>query len=730
MILSLGQRSLVIGLAVLCVQCSLPSGEYFGKVKDNPDPTHLRWCNSGEPEYIDPALATSTTGTPLARLMFSGLADFDLDAEGTPIPSIASSWDISADQRRFTFHLRKDVKWSNGRALTAADFLYHTARLAHPTTMSRNQSSIEYIKNVKLFGQGRLRTLQGDVAPFAKGEVVAVVGINGAVEEDLAKAEIPSSNIRKSSKALRLRDYRAEETASYATVPPGEEVEIIEIHRGWKPWAYVFYMGLEWRYGWVPLTDLDIEPNAETTYTIVDIEPEHRVGESLPPDPAFKPRQATANGRDLLMLPDALGVQSPDPYTLVVETSGPTPYLIDDVATRTFRPTPRESVSRSPLQWTRPAEGLLVTSGPFNLKSWKPRNKLSFIKSQTFFDKDIVKLERLTALSIDDQAASTNIYSQGGCDATAANNIPYSYLPMMTGAKRGGKAYKDFVLAPYDGIYYFVINTEKLQNVHLRRALNMSIDRSPLPRILHGGEVPSTQFVPGRAISELSPEERELCGVSADTPGMARIVSRGEYCYVGPPGLAFDVDKAREELAIARKELGAAFPKNLDFKYNTGSEGHKVVAEFVQQEWKKNLGLNVSLSTMEWKTYLKETTTGNFYIARMGWIGGPPDPEGQFHLIFKCGSPYNRARWCNKEYDRLFEEASNTVDRKKRLQLLSKAEGILLQDAPIIPMYAYKQKLLTRPYVRDLPVNMGANPPLHRAWIDPDWKQHAAEATP
>ena len=329
----------------------------------------------------------------------------------------------------------------------------------------------------------------------------------------------------------------------------------------------------------------------------------------------------------------------------------------------------------------------------------------------------------MTVYSIDDQAAANAMFYRGVCDAVAANNVPYSYIPMLNGAKRGGRAYKDFKNVPYDGSYFYQINTEKYSNRHLRRALAMSIDRSAFPELLHGGEQPSSSFVPGVPISSLSDEDLATCGVTRDTPGLARVVRAGELCYLPPVGLEFNVENAKRELDIARKEMGAKFPKEFDVKYNIGVEGHKIVAEYIQQEWSKNLGMKVSLSTMEWKTYLEETTQGNYEIARFGWIGGAPNPEGEFHLVFKCGSPYNRARWCNKDYDRLFKEAEATVDMKRRMELLAEAEKVLVEDAPIVPLYVYTQKLLKRPYVEDLFINMGANPPMHRVRINPDWKK-------
>jgi oligopeptide transport system substrate-binding protein len=130
---------------------------------------------------------------------------------------------------------------------------------------------------------------------------------------------------------------------------------------------------------------------------------------------------------------------------------------------------------------------------------------------------------------------------------------------------------------------------------------------------------------------------------------------------------------------------------------------------------------------MEWKTFLKETVAGNYEIARLGWIGSTADPESQFLLVFKCGSPYNRSRWCDDEFMALFAEAESTADRGRRYALLRQAEQRMLENAPVIPLYVYTQKHLRKPYVRDFAMNSGDNPPRHRLWIDPDWKPGAQE---
>ena len=715
----------VVGLWVCA--CGLPEEQdYFGPVPE-PDVNHFKWCNSGEPEWVDPALTTSTTGSPIARLMFSGLTDMGTDVWGKSVPSIAESWDFDDDLRRFTFHLRDDVVWSNQRRLTSADFVYHVARILHPTTTSRNTESLKFIKNGKLFNKERVKILQKDVPPFAKGDFVEIIGLDGNIAESIDKLEIPSSNRRTSSKDLKLRDKGASEKQSYATVPAGTEIDLVDRSKDGS-WSYVYFQGemFQWFYGWVPSSELDGQPNHDVQYTIRGINKENTlfVSETSASTDVFK--KGVAKGVDLVMTSEVLGIYERGPTTLVLETNAPIPYIHDITQSRALRPTPRESVSRAPQKWTQPSKGLLVTSGPFTMTEWKVRDHMTLIKSESHFNKDLVNVDKFTVFSIDEQSASANLYFSGECDATTSNTIPTTYIPLLNGIKRGGRRYKDFYNEPYDGSYFYTFNTEKITNVHFRRALAHAVDRSQIPTILQGGQIPSTSFVPGISAKNLSEEDLKACGLEKDSKRVGRVIESGKLCYRPPLGPEFNLEKAKAEMALAKKEMGDDFKNTVEAKYNIGNEGNKLVAEFLQNQWKENLGLEVTLSTMEWKTYLEQTSAGNFEMARYGWIGATPHPEFSFHLYFLCDSPYNRARFCNKKYDALFNEARNETDPVKRLRILEEAESIVLNEAPFVPLYIYTQQRMMRPYVRDFPMHMGDQPPLWRVWLDPDWKQKEA----
>jgi ABC-type oligopeptide transport system substrate-binding subunit len=421
----------------------------------------------------------------------------------------------------------------------------------------------------------------------------------------------------------------------------------------------------------------------------------------------------------------------------VVRTATPTPYLIDMTPQRAFRPSPREAVSRSPKKWFRPENN--VTSGEFHLEFWRQRDKFELVKSQTFWGKGDVKLDRVTILSMNDQSANANLYYQGGCDALVSNNVPSSYFPVLNGETGRGRPREDYIRSKFLGIYFYLVNVQKYPNPHFRRALSHALDRSLLPLLLKGGQIPTEQFMPGTPIAELTDDELALCNqfmdalrartgradlppLTRESPGVATIVVKGEICYVPPMGPRYDLALAKRELELARQELGDKLPRRLTVKFNTGVEAHKSIAEWIQNQWEHNLGLNVSLESQEWKTFLKATRNQEYDVARMGSIGNFPDPEGEFLSQFKCASPDNRTAWCEPEFERLFKEAEATADRLQRMVLTWQAEDLVAQAAPTLPLYVYTQHNLQKPYVRGLAINFVDQQSLRDVWIDPDWK--------
>jgi ABC-type transport system substrate-binding protein len=719
------RRSLALVLLVslpggLLGGCGPPDGDYFGRVPgaDQIDPVHFRWCSQGEPDHLDPTLAWSTASWQLVFALFDGLTTYG--ADGLPVPGLATHWEIASDLRTFTFHLRPGARWSNGRPVTAYDVAHSAFRVAHPLTASSNADQLAPIKGAMAYLERRALVLRRAVGPYRAGEVVERVS-DAAVEVDARTGTTP----------LALRDLGAAPGAAYAVVPPGAVVTLMMTTGGratlpspdGAAWAYVFWpRDLEGVGGWVPARELDGEPSGDAVLSVRRTPARDTPGDRGDRDDlddldgGDRPVVAV-HARDVVGSTDAIGIAVPDPYTIVFETSDPTPYFVALTASSGLRASPIEAWSRWPRRWDRPEH--IVTSGPFHLVAWQERDRLELVRSPTYWGRGQVKLERFTSLSMDDQAAATNTYATGACDAMAANTIPSSYLPAMSGELRGGRAYKDYVVSPIFGAYFLWIQTEKLASRHLRRALSLAIDRTAVPRFTHGGEIPTARFTPGTPIAQLTAAELAACGVTRDTPGTALVMAAGQ-CYVPPPGLDYDLAAARREIALARAEGGVP-DRPIEYRYNAGSEGHKQIAEYLQAAWAR-IGVPVRITAEEWNSLLDDTQRGEFEIVRFGSVGTVIDAESEFLALLRCGAPGNRGRYCSPAFERRMDQARGMADQRARNAVLREAEAVMIEDAPVVPLYVLTQKHLIEPYVRDYAINLLDQPPLGRIWIDPGWR--------
>ena len=117
----------------------------------------LRTNNKSEPASLDPALAKGTHESWILQHTFTGLMGYNEDGE--LVPAVAESYDESDDGLTYTFHLRDDVKWSNGDPVTAEDFEYAWKRVIDPELASDYAYQIsDYVKGAEeyLNGEGSI----------------------------------------------------------------------------------------------------------------------------------------------------------------------------------------------------------------------------------------------------------------------------------------------------------------------------------------------------------------------------------------------------------------------------------------------------------------------------------------------------------------------------------------------------------------------------------------------
>jgi len=366
-----------------------------------------------------------------------------------------------------------------------------------------------------------------------------------------------------------------------------------------------------------------------------------------------------------------VGVKAVDAKTLQVDLQSPTVYFLNLTAFPTLMPVCKAVVSKND-KWASDVK-TYVTNGPFKLTEWSHNEKMVFEKNPTYWDKDKVKLTKITYYMVEDSTTALSMFQSGQLDASST--VPIAELPKLV-------ASGDAQILPYLGTYYYQVNVTKkpFSDVRVRKALNLAIDRKSITQsITQGGQIPALAYVP--------------YGIADALPGSDfRKASQVSFYKDN------DLTTAKALLAQAGYPDGKGFPAFI-LLYNT-SNAHKSIAEAIQQMWNKNLGITCTLKSEEWGVYLDDRTNLNYSVARAGWIGDYMDPN-TFLDMWVTGGGNNDTGWGNKSYDALIAKAKATVDPKARMAALHDAEKILMTDMPILPIYYYTNTVLLKKSIKN-----------------------------
>lgn len=128
-----------------------------------------------EPQNLDPAKSVGIAEFRVEYACFEGLATFG--ENDLPMPGAAAKWEITPDGKTYTFHLRKNAKWSNGDPVTAYDFEYAWKRLLNPNTASRNANTLFYLKNAEDYYTGKIKDA-AQIGVKAENQYTLVVTLN------------------------------------------------------------------------------------------------------------------------------------------------------------------------------------------------------------------------------------------------------------------------------------------------------------------------------------------------------------------------------------------------------------------------------------------------------------------------------------------------------------------------------------------------------------------------
>ena len=410
-------------------------------------------------------------------------------------------------------------------------------------------------------------------------------------------------------------------------------------------WTFHLRDGLKWSdgsdfkaddfvYSWQRMVDPEVAaPYAETVLGMVDGYND-AIGN---PD---------ANG-NTTTTPDRtkLKVEAPDDKTLVVHMSHPTPYF-DRLATfAALSPVKKDVVEANPDGWSLDPK-TYVSTGPFKLTEWKQGSHILVTKNEYYWNKDAVKLDGIKCLLMQDQNAAFSAYESG--EASMIKDYPVEEVTTIQ--KR-----PDYKSSPKLGISYIDVNNDldEFKDPKVREALALALDRKYMADTITAGiNSPATGFIPTGV-------------VDWDESAWADNIT-DKSVYYDNDNFDANLAKAKELLKEAGHENGAGLPT---MSYTTNDAGfNKKVAEYLQQAWKE-LGINVEVNIVEWKSFIPQRRSGNYQIARDGWVMDYNDPSNLLECAYSTNGN-NSSRYKNPEYDALLDKAANETDAKTRFGYL------------------------------------------------------------
>ncbi|MBV9894537.1 MAG: peptide ABC transporter substrate-binding protein [Chloroflexi bacterium] len=355
-----------------------------------------------------------------------------------------------------------------------------------------------------------------------------------------------------------------------------------------------------------------------------------------------------------------------DDLTFQVRVSQPFGALPDLAALWMAVPLRPDVVSNDPDGWATNPD-TLVGNGPFQLTEWLHQDHLTLVPNPQYtahlgWPKPV--LTKITVLMNTDADADYVAYGQNQRGWALVPDAEINHVlndPSLAAESRQYSTLTTFWLQ-------MNVAHAGLSNVLLRRALSKAIDRVALVRDLAAGvSVPTTSLIP---------------------PGMP-----GFQDGLGHE-LGFDPAGARALLAQADPPpdpLAYAFPE-------TPADRRR--AEYLQAQWRSNLGLDVQLSGLTQDAYQQALTSGDYDLAFGGWNADYPDPRDWFNTAFGCTAPYNTVGYCNAGFDQILARADMATSLADRLPLYAQAQTLLLQDVPVAPLFVRGRLVLIKPWIQ------------------------------
>lgn len=581
-------RSLIVTVALSllsCTQIQKPVTEPFFAATAPPTVQEFRWSNGRRPKSFDPARASAAPETDIVRAIFEGLTELDARSLEA-VPAVAEKWSASDDDKIWTFTLRKDARWSNGKRVTAADFVASWKRLQ---TLGEKTAHRDLLKNI--------------------------IGFENKISQ-------PASSDFQHSVSTESNVFA--ETSN----PPEQENTV---------------------------SNEITEPKSDVAHT-------------------------------------KIGVEAVDDVTLKVTLTLPDKDLPELVANPIFRPVYGDAAEFE----KAPTDKNIVTNGAFGIAQ-SDANGVVIERSDTYWNKAAVKLERIRFVPLETAEAALDAYKKGEIDAVT--NAQFEPLALKLLAP-----YEDFRRTKHSALNFYEFNVVNppFNDRRVREALTIAIDRDRLIETeLDGTAQPATDFLPHGEKSRST--------------------------------ISFDVKKASELFEKSGYPNGIGFPQ-IKLVVNRNDTQQRV-ANSVAKMWKQNLNITTQIVPVETSDMETIRAAGDFDLIRRGVVLPTTDEVVGLTAIFSSlekrhhTSPTNpevsssaeTSEQDNKQNDVKNDDAESEEknDEIARPQLMTRDDSLF--DLLAIPLYFPQSYALVKPYVYGFDTNALDAPSIKFIGINNNW---------
>jgi oligopeptide transport system substrate-binding protein len=353
-----------------------------------------------------------------------------------------------------------------------------------------------------------------------------------------------------------------------------------------------------------------------------------------------------------------LGVRAVDDYTLEIKLENVCSFFDAILCYSTFYPMREEFVLEDGTGYWAWQPGRMVTNGAMKMIACDERQEIVLEKSDTYWDKANVNLDRLVVKLLDDNNTRLALFNTNQINIISA-------FPSEEVISLNRQGYYHTVPRLMSGFLMLNNNKAPLSDPRVRRALSLSFDRKYLAEtLLNNTKIPATTYI-GRGF-----------------PGGA---SGRDFYSESPVMVSYNPDEARRLLAEAGFPNGRGMPV-IEITHAT-SPDYTTVFEYLQSIWKQELGIETTITSMEPAAMSPLRNEGKFDITPQNWGADYFDASNMLS-IFTPENFINAGRYNSPAYAAAYNKSLTTINNAERIALLHEAERLLIQeDTGVIPLY-------------------------------------------